>query len=726
MTTQRSVETYADVAFRAGEQPGARYTSGLTVYDEALVDGMLAGRYWSTTGSIKPELMHVRRDAPARRPLPAAAFGLRLDEAHLDRNWRWTGQRDGSDPDGLRHAVVELAHAAYPVGLEVHTRLFGDGFFERWLVVANRAEHPVGLVEAYPWTTLAWVTRDHAELVAPGQAVFSVGYYERMVWGEEGAFVWEGLLPGTRTIQGRLGRSGHGRPMFILRNDGSGECFVVELAWSGNWSMDFRVEQDTQLPARTGEPRPQEARVSFRIGPFAADPVQRVVAPGESVATPSVHLAQLRVDPAELTWRLHRHVRRHVLPAQIPGKAQRVEANHRGYICDHEDEPGIRREIDIAADLGCELFVVDAGWFGHGDNQWGKAVGDWQAGPWLPNDLDPIVEHAHQRGMLFGLWGEIESIGADSRLRREHPEWVMTRDGGPVAGGRALDVANPAVAAWMEREIERLIARYGLDLFRLDYNTRVFEGGNRHHAGYVENTLWRHVEALYGMFGRLRGKFPGVIFENCASGGGRLDLGILRFFQITEVSDWGRAPRTVKMVNGLTRTLPPEICLRVFGTEIRDQPLYGDLDFQLRAMMLGHPIVRGVYPSLEEANPILRATIRRALATYKERIRPLLPDCRVFHHTPDLPLLAPSPWCVLEYAADDRERAAVWVFRLTAPDEGDYRLRPRGLDLARRYRVRLDGADAELSASGLELARDGLPIRLTTPLTSELIFCDAL
>ena len=75
------------------------------------------------------------------------------------------------------------------------------------------------------------------------------------------------------------------------------------------------------------------------------------------------------------------------------------------------DEAGIRNEIDIAADLGAEVFVVDAGWYGPDPNRWWNNVGDWQAGSWLPNDLYPIIDHAHNKGMLFGLWVEIESIG---------------------------------------------------------------------------------------------------------------------------------------------------------------------------------------------------------------------------------------------------------------------------------------------------------------------------
>ena len=196
------------------------------------------------------------------------------------------------------------------------------------------------------------------------------------------------------------------------------------------------------------------------------------------------------------------------LPPPIPDRDMLVEANHRGYIVDHESEEGIKREIDLAADVGAEMFVIDAGWYGPEPNRWAPNVGDWYAGAWLPNDLNPVREYARQKGLLFGLWVEIESIGSASKLRQEHPDWVLTRNGQPVANGRSLDVANPVVAAWMESEIARIIKKYDLDLFRLDYNSTAEEGGNRVRDGFVENTLWRHVDALYAMFDRLREAIP--------------------------------------------------------------------------------------------------------------------------------------------------------------------------------------------------------------------------
>ncbi len=431
----------------------------------------------------------------------------------------------------------------------------------------------------------------------------------------------------------------------------------------------------------------------------------RVLDAGETVTSPKVYLGLFHADLDTCARAAHEQVRQVILPPQFAGREQLIQANHRGYIPDRESEDGIKAEIDIAAAIGAEMFVVDAGWYGEEPNRWHPNAGDWHAGAWLPNGLEPIVEHAHERGMLFGLWFDLESIGAASRLRQEHPDWVLTRDQRPIGGERALDLTNPDVVAWMEREIVRCVQRYTLDMFRLDYNTDVLAGGNRVYQGFTESTLWRHYEALYGIFDRVRAQFPDILFENCAGGGGRLDWETMRRFHIVEFSDWMRAPRGVKILYGLSYNLPPEIGLRTFGTEVGEHMLDGDVDFQLRLVIMAHPIFRGISPTLEELSPVYRARIVHALDLYRSFIRPLMPDCRVYHHTGTLPLYAPTPWCVLEYGASERDRAVIALWRTAEVGDDCFVVYPQSIDLGAAYRVRSDNRQETIVYRGSELAQ---------------------
>jgi len=237
----------------------------------------------------------------------------------------------------------------------------------------------------------------------------------------------------------------------------------------------------------------------------------------------------------------------------------------------------------------------------------------------------------------------------------------------------------------------------------------------------VENTQWRHVEALYAMFDRLHQQFPRVIFQNCAGGGGRLDLGIMGRFQNTELSDWMRAPRGLKITNGMTWILPPEILLRSFGTETGGVPADADLVTQLRATTMVLPIFRGLSPSPEEFNPVLKEEIRHQVNLYKQVIRPVMKDCRVYHHTALTSLLEGTPWMVMEYATPDSRADMGWIFRTSESGDPTYWFKPRGLDLSKKYNVTFSNSGRTLAISGDRILQEGIPVRLEGNLTSELL-----
>jgi alpha-galactosidase len=697
--------------------PGVRLTSGLTVCDEVLWKGRWVNRYWLSTGFIEPEF-HYTSAQEHLQGLPIDGFQLAMEGQDLAGSWRWVKAEKSEvhNPDGLL-VTLELASTARPITVRVHTLLYGGPAMVRWLEVVNTGAKPTAITAVAPWSGLVWNTPDYSERIAKGTASpFEVGYAQYEVWGHEGAWRFEPLENTTKTVSGTRGKSGWGHPTFFAHNKATGEWFVASLGWSGNWTYQVSGQQN---------PDADRATFQFRMGPSTVDPALRVLAPGETVETPRTHVLCMRGDLDEVIQALHEHIRREVLPPPVAGRDMLVEANHRGYIVDHESEPGIDREIDLSAEAGAEMFVIDAGWYGPEPNRWGANVGDWYAGAWLPNDINPIREHARQKGLLFGLWVEIESIGSNSKLRQQHPDWVLTRDGKPVANGRQLDVSNPAVAAWMESEIGRIIRKYDLDLFRIDYNTTVEEGGNHVRDGFVENTEWRHVDALYAMFDRLHRQFPHVLFQNCAGGGGRLDLGILSRFQNTELSDWMRAPRSLKIINGMTWILPPEILLRSFGTETGGVPADADLVTQLRTTTMVLPIFRGLSPSHEEFNPLLKAEILRQMELYKQVIRPILKDCRVYHHTPLTPLLEASPWMVMEYAAPDSRASLGWVYRTSESDADTYWFRPRGLDFSKTYNVTFSNSGRTLTIAGDRLLQAGVPVRLEGDLTSELLILRA-
>jgi alpha-galactosidase len=721
-----------NILFRKDPVRGVRLVSGRIILDEQFKDGRWCARYWSLNGQVFPEMYVGNINWPADRPADTFIVGINGQE--LSGGYSWVDGTIEPDPSDYRsdgktvmHSVVTLLHKEKNIQVKVHTRLDGSPFIIRWLEIGNLSKKAVGITAVSPFAGPLWNHRYNEHLPANCESPFEIAYNHLFEWGQEGDFWFEPLHDGVKTVNGnKIGRSGFGRPAFWVHDRCTGQTVVCELAWGGNYefALDCRLHEQKGINKRQ-VPAPK-AELFFRIGLSGHDPVLRVLTPGETITTPSAHLAFFQQEFDTIVQAAHDHVRHVVMPEQILGRHVEIEANHRGYLCDRENEPGIKQDIDVAAAIGAEMYVIDAGWYGNDPNQWSRNVGDWFAGSWLPNGLEPVVEHAKKKGMKFGLWAEIEAAGDNSTLKKEHPDWLYRRNGQPVAGGRALDLAQPQVAKWVESEIERMIKQYKLDMYRIDHNHSLAPSGNREFEGFTEDLTWRYYDNFYAIFGRLRKRFPKVVFQNCSSGGGRLDWGTMHRFHNTEPSDWMRQPRGLRILYGLSMSLPPEIMLRTFGTEVPEHDLDADVPTQLRVTCFCRPIFRGIAPTLEELTPFLKNHIDHHLNLYKTFIRPVMIEGRVFHHSGFLPLFQENPWCVLEYAADDSKRAVAAIFKTAQSASAEYLFKPKGLDISRDYNVTFDNRGQTLRISGKDLINTGLVIRLESTLSSELLLFEAV
>ena len=377
-----------------------------------------------------------------------------------------------------------------------------------------------------------------------------------------------------------------------------------------------------------------------------------------------------------------------------------------------------------AAALGVKnLFFIDASWYAPPGASWWSTVGDWQVDRQrFPDGLEPFRRKVHERGMLWGLWLDAERLGGDSQVARQHPEWISVAYDGERRLGDLLDLTNPEAARWLEERLAQVFAENQLDFFRLDHNVASVPARVLRH-GYVENSYWRYYEAQYALYERLRRRFPDVIFENCAGGGGRTDLGQVCRFSHTWVTDWQIAPRSFAITNGMTMALPPEYVDRLVGGQ--SGYTTAELDFQLRLLLFVRPTLGFLKPLDMAWNPLLLGRVRHAIELYKTFVRPFMSTGLVYHHTPCVPTPEPRGWGVLELAAADRERAICGLFQLAAPQEPEYVLRMRGLDRGRRYRVTFDSSGQTCHLDGARLMHEGLRVRLEGALTSELLLFEA-
>jgi alpha-galactosidase len=703
----------------------ARYVSDTTVREEVLESGRLLGLYWSGSGQI------LREVGPGRGKhsilldsliYPNEVFELEIDGQLLHNRWDWhvAYERPGSKP-GTVEGVIELRHQLRPVTVKVVTRLDGSPILVRWLEITNTGSAPAALASVSPCSGVLWdILMSWNPSVKPGTPSFRLGYLRSENYSEEGDFEWVSLPPEGYRVERTQGKN-YGPPYFILRNDVTGEFFFVALAWSGNWAAEFTHKHC--LSREAGALGSEFKTVlSFRAGPVGPGPL-RVISPGETVSSPECHLGPMHgnFDQAIQAW--HEHVRSSVIPPRPEGKEMYTIAGHM------VEYPGewILREIDIAAEMGIEAFLVDAGWYGDSFGDWWGEHGNWYVGDWLPGGIAGVREYAHSKGMLFGLWMEPEVAGNSSHLAREHPDWsLVTDDGRPMAEhAMVLNLANPEAASFFEESVISVIRDFQLDVFKIDYNVRTYEGGQTVRDGFAEHESWRHFETLYRTFDRVRQELPDVALENCAGGGGRNDLGMMGRFHYACESDFAWFPLSIRAINGLSLFLPPEAIL-YYHNHNPHAHLMADIDTHLRVGLFANVLFVGFGAQDADRTMPYYVKAKRYIELAKSFCYPIIAERPlVYHHTPNIGVSRPAEWCVLEYASCDRTRAYAGVFRLSQNQdhEGpvDYHFRPRSLDPSKDYEVTMDNRHVTFHMSGLDLAERGVHVRLDSALTSELL-----
>ena len=464
-------------------------------------------------------------------------------------------------------------------------------------------------------------------------------------------------------IENRRGRTSHDAPPFLIfcepdTTESRGEAIGVHLAWSGDHFLRVERTRDGDIALFAGEPR---ETVSLE--------------PGQSTATPHLIVAHSSQGLNGLSDRFHGQLR--ALPHLKRARPRPVTVNTWEAVYFDHDTERLNALIDAAAEIGAERFVLDDGWFGgaeKGRDDDTSSLGDWVVDPRKhPNGLEPLAERVRGRGMEFGLWFEPEMISPDSDLYRAHPDWVM---GDPNILGRnqlLLDIARPDVSEHLFDLLDGYVTRLGLAYIKWDMNRDAVahdgEGGNGD-----------QVRALYALLERLRATHPELEIESCASGGARVDFGILRRTDRIWTSDSNDPVERMRIQMGASRFVPPELMGAHVGpawchTTGRGTPA----DFRALVASWCH---FGIEADLTRADDDTRGVLREAVARYK-RDRHIWRSGRLWRIETADPDLA-----IVMAATPDRASARAVVAQLDRPRStlADP-LRLFGLDAERTYRV---------------------------------------
>lgn len=334
------------------------------------------------------------------------------------------------------------------------------------------------------------------------------------------------------------GRTGHGHvPLLFCGEQPLRSTQGRVMGWHLGWSGGHRMVAEELMDGRR--------QVQFG----AIHQTQVLDAEQPRIQTPPLYITHSQRGLNGVMHSLHRFSRRHLLQFATPqAQARPVHYNCWEAIYFDHDLDTLQTIASAAAALGAERFVLDDGWFA-GRRHDRAALGDWVVDTEkYPGGLQPLIDHIHAQGMGFGLWVEPEMVNADSALYRAHPDWVL----GPVhhPEGRqqlVLDLSHAGVYEYLWTHLSALLDEYPIEYLKWDHN-RVCLGANS-----------AQTATFYRLLAQLRRTYPAVEIESCASGGGRIDYGVLQHTQRVWLSDSNDALERWRIQHEAALLLVPEV-----------------------------------------------------------------------------------------------------------------------------------------------------------------------
>ncbi len=597
------------------------------------------------------------------------------------------------DGNGVSTLTITLTDRHYPLQVALVYRVFeAYDVIERSARIINTGSEPIEIEQVL---SAAWdlPLRDSYQLTTLNGK-----------WGGEFQLQRVDVPMGKQVVERRRGASGFdSNPWFALGADKAttethGEVWFGALAFSGNYKL---------VVERTAY---EQVTVSGGINDFD---FQWRLAGGETFETPVFVGGFTEGGYGEASRLLHGYQIAHVLPPETAQTARPVVYNS-WYVTEFD----VRFEnqikaAELAAQIGVEMFVMDDGWFGQRNND-RAGLGDWTVNKdKFPEGLGPLIQRVNELGMDFGIWVEPEMVNPDSDLYRAHPDWVYHFPNRPISTGRnqyVLNVARPDVQAFIVDFLDDLLSHNDIKFVKWDMNRHFSEPGWPGAPEGRDREIWvRHTRGIYDILRQVRAKHPGVIWESCSGGGGRVDLGVMPYAEQFWMSDNTDPYDDLFIQEGFTQAHAP-LTRMMWVTDanwINGRPF--NLDYRFHVAMMG---LLGVGADLPEWSEADLKSAANHIAVYKE-IRETVQFGSLYR------LRSPreSALSAVQFVHPDGHEAVVFAF-LSASTFGEFRtmLRLQGLDADATYQI-----NDNLTLSGQALMKRGLPLALKGSFVSQML-----
>lgn len=500
-------------------------------------------------------------------------------------------------------------------------------------------------------------------------------------WGKEYQPKRQILDQGVTLIETKTIRSGPTNvPLFMLdqnaeASEHAGNVYFGTLIYSGNFRIYAEVDEMMELSVTGG------------VSDFDFDyPLD----PGESFETPKFIGGMSFEGFGGSARLLHRYQRNYLMRKCDADRVMPVIINTYGTFLGNVNEEKVLGILDKAEQVGAEAFIIDAGWSGVGDF-YQLGMGDWNINKErFPGQLKNISDICHEKGMMFGLWLEPEIAHEDSRLAKEHPEWILGYPSRPsnacYIGRLYLNFGLDEVWQNILEKVCHLIDTCRLDYFKMDLNRWINEIGCAAMPPEQQKTIcYRYAQGIYKFYHALAARYPNLMIENCAGGGTRVDLGMTAFSGRINRSDNQDPLDILKIHEGFTYFMLSKFA----GGGCHISSYYTTLlngrqtttKFQADVAMMGS---LAIGEDLAHVSDEKLQEIAGYVERFKE-LREITNQGEVYH----LASAWEHPYAVFEYVLEDKSQACICAYGQSMQfhcKETD-RILLRGLDSDAMYEV---------------------------------------
>lgn len=564
---------------------------------------------------------------------------------------------------------IGMKDCIYPFFLkQIYKAYKGTDIISTWVEVENRGKKAVTL---YRFASVFmpiprgdnWMTHFHG------------------FWGAECTQEEEKLTNGQKVISNKdgLANTEMDNPSFMLTMDGkpqeeSGHVLGGTLAWTGTYLLKMDVH-NTKFNVSAG---------------INEETSHYILEPKEVFVTPEFAMTYSMNGKGGVSRAFHRWAREYKLNQ---GKRPHdILLNSWEGVYFKVDQEGMNQMMEAFSALGGELFVMDDGWFGNKyprDNST-SSLGDWEVcKKKLPMGIEGLLQSAKKNNIKFGIWVEPEMANTKSELFEKHPDWIMRIKNRPLSTGRGktqvvLDLTNPEVQDFVFGVVDNLMTKYPeIAYMKWDDNSSLMDYGSSYLPSHKQSHLYiDYHRGLNKVLKRIRAKYPKLVMQACAGGGGRVNYGILPYFDEFWTSDDTDALQRIYLQWGVSSFYPAvAMASHVSADKNHQTGRRIPLKFRFDVAMSGR---LGMEIQPKDMSGEDKSFAKRAIAAYKY-IRPVVQFGDLYR------LVSPydnKGLASLMYVTPEKERAVFYAYKtfhllnMVIPN-----VRMNGLDPNRKYRL---------------------------------------